>query len=118
MPYRRRGVRFAPPPCHSDPCQTRTLPAGISAGTESYGAPYSGAWSHRCDPGTTRVAPFASVKSVSAHIVLHTVGTCGRGSGITWSSAWIGWADSPGPIAIDDREDTRQPRSSTPSTIG
>ncbi len=30
-----------------------------------------------------RVAPFASVKSVSAHIVLHTVGTCGLVSGIS-----------------------------------
>ena len=27
-----------------------------------------------CVPGMSRVAPFASVKSVSAHIVLHTVG--------------------------------------------
>ena len=37
-----------------------------------------------------RVAPFASVKSVSAHIVLHTVGGCGFGIGMSWSSAWIG----------------------------
>ena len=65
-----------------------------------------------------RVAPLASVKSVSAHIVLHTIGGCGLGSGISWSSAWIGWVVSPGSMAIDDSDDTRQPGSSTPSTIG
>ena len=66
----------------------------------------------------SRVAPFASVKSVSAHIVLHTVGGCGLGIGISWSSAWIGWAVSPGWMAIDDSDDTRQPGSSTRSTTG
>ena len=30
-----------------------------------------------------RVAPFASVKSVSAHIELHTVGGCGFGIGMS-----------------------------------
>ena len=33
--------------------------------------------------GLSRVAPFVSVKSVSAHIELHTVGGCGFGSGIS-----------------------------------
>ena len=61
-----------------------------------------------------RVAPFASVKSVSAHIVLHTVGGCGFGMGMSWSSAWIGCAVSPDRMAIDDSEEMRQPRSSTP----
>ncbi len=118
MPYRRRSVVFAPPPCHSDPCQTSTLPHGISAGIDSNSAPNSGEWSARWLPGMIRVAPFASVKSVSAHIELHTVATCGLGSGITWSSAWIGCARSPGPIATEDIVDTRHSGSSTPSTIG
>ena len=65
-----------------------------------------------------RVAPFSSVKSVSAHIVLQTVATCGFASGISWSSAWIGCALSPGWIAIDESDETRQPASSTPSTTG
>ena len=50
-----------------------------------------------------RVAPFASVKSVSAHIELHTVGGCGFGIGMSWSSAWIGCAVSPGRI-VDRRQ--------------
>src|SRR3954451_1402001 len=36
---------------------------------------------HRWLPGTTRVAPLASVKSSSAHIELSTPSGCGRGSG-------------------------------------
>ena len=43
------------------------------------GVPKRGSGRRRCVPGTSRVAPFASVKSVSAHIVLHTIGTCGFG---------------------------------------
>ena len=73
-----------------------------------------GEWSARCEPGTSRVAPLASVKSVSAHIELQTVGGCGFGSGMSWSSAWIGCAVSPGWIAIDDSDEIRQPGSSTP----
>ena len=65
-----------------------------------------------------RVAPLASVKSVSAHIVLHTVGGCGFGIGMSWSSAWIGCGVSPAQIAIDDSDEMRHPSSSTPSTIG
>ena len=68
------------------------------------------------DPGTSRVAPLASVKSVSAHMVLQTVAGWGLGSGMTWSSAWIGWAVSPGPMAIEESDDTSSPGSSTPST--
>ena len=93
-------------------------PAAISAGTDSNSAPYSGEWSARCEPGMIRVAPFASVKSVRAHIVLQTVGGCGFGIGMSWSSAWIGCAVSPGSMAIDDSDEMRQPRSSTPSTTG
>ena len=55
------------------------------------------------------VAPFASVKSVSAHIELHTIGMCGLASGITMSSAWIGCATSPGSIAIAHTEDEHIP---------
>ena len=65
-----------------------------------------------------RVAPLASVKSVSAHIVLHTVGGCGFGMGMSWSSAWMGWGVSPSQMAIDDSDEIRQPGSSTPSTTG
>jgi hypothetical protein len=57
------------------------------------------------------VAPLASVKSVSAHMELHTVGGCGFGSGMIWSSAWMGWATSPGPMAMEDRLEIRQPLS-------
>ena len=96
----------------------RTLPFAISAGTESNAAPYSGESSARWLPGMIRVAPLASVKSVSAHMLLQTVGTWGLGIGMSWSSAWIGWAISPGSMAIDDSDDTRQPSSRTPSTIG
>ncbi len=60
----------------------------------------------------------ASVKSVMAHIVLHTVGGWGLGMGMSWSSAWMGWARSPPQMAIDDRLDTRQPGSRTRSTTG
>ncbi len=66
----------------------------------------------------TRVAPLASVKSVRAHMVLHTVGGWGLGSGMTWSSAWIGWGGSPGPMAMEEREDTSRPWSSTRSQMG
>ena len=65
-----------------------------------------------------RVAPLASVKSVSAHIVLQTVGAWGLSSGITWSSAWMGWAVSSGRIGIEESDEIRQPGSRTPSTTG
>ena len=52
-----------------------------------------GCASRRCEPGMMRVAPFSSVKSVSAHIELHTVGDVRlRRAGCSWSSAWIGCA--------------------------
>ena len=71
-----------------------------------------------CVPGMIRVAPLASVKSVSAHIELHTVGTCGLAIGMSWSSAWIGCSVSPGRILIELNDEMRQPGSSTRSTIG
>ena len=37
---------------------------------------------------------------------------------MSWSSAWIGWAPSSGPMAMDDSDDSRQPSSSTASTTG
>ena len=58
------------------------------------------------------------MNSVSAHIVLHTVGGWGFGIGMSWSSAWIGWAVSPGSMPIDDSDEIRQPGSSTASTTG
>ena len=60
-----------------------TLPFGISAAIDGYGAPKSGERSAVCVPGMMRVAPLASVKSVSAHIELQTVGTCGFAIGIS-----------------------------------
>ena len=51
-------------------------------------------------------------------MVLHTTGGWGLGSGMSWSSAWIGWAPSSGPMAMDDSDDSRQPSSSTASTTG
>ena len=69
-------------------------------------------------PGAPRCAQCCVVKSGSAHIVLHGILTCGLGSGISWSSACSGCSVSPGPIAIDDSDETRQPLSRTPSTIG
>src|SRR5664280_3915253 len=118
MPTLRSDVVLAPPPCHRLPCQISTLPLAISAGTESYRSERAGDAEARWDPGTTRVAPLASVKSVSAHIELHTVAGWGLGRGMIWSSAWIGCGDSPGPLAMEDREDTSSPGSSTRSQIG
>ena len=69
-------------------------------------------------PGTSRVAPFSSVKSVMAHMVLQMIGTCGRASGMSWSSAWIGCACSSGPMEMDEREEMSRPGSRTPSTTG
>jgi hypothetical protein len=51
-------------------------------------------------------------------MVLHTTGGWGLGMGMSWSSAWMGWADSSGPMAIEDSDDSRQPSSSTDSTTG
>ncbi len=53
-------------------------------------------------PTTTRVAPFSSVKSVSAQMVLHwTSYPAGNGkkSKAHWSR-WIGCGVSPGPMAM------------------
>ena len=51
-------------------------------------------------------------------MLLHTTAGCGLGSGMIWSSAWIGWGVSSGPMAIDDSDDSRHPGSSTPSISG
>ena len=89
-------------------------------------APYGGESSALWEPGTTRVAPLASVKSVRAHMVLQTIGAWGLASGISVSSAWMGWARLAGPDAdrrqgreqaagvehvLDDREDGRVHRN-------
>ena len=47
------------------------------------------------------------MKSVRAHIELQTVATCGFANGWAWSSAWIGWAVSPGASEIDASEETQ-----------
>ena len=78
MPVRQPSVVLAPPPCQRLPVQTSTSPRAISAGIDSASTAsrYLGVFQWWL-PGTRRVAPFASVKSVSAHIVLHTVGKWG-----------------------------------------
>ena len=60
-----------------------------SAGTRS---------TQRWLPGTMRVAPLASVKSSSAHIVFTTTDGKSGGSGYTDWSRCSTWACSPGPI--------------------
>ncbi len=80
---RRSLVRFAPPPCQRLPFQTSTLPFFMTAGIGVWSSPKFGDRSDVCVPGTRSVAPFSSVKSVSAHIELHTSGTCGFGRGIS-----------------------------------
>ena len=51
-------------------------------------------------------------------MLLQTVGGCGLSSGMSWSSAWIGCAVSPGPMLIDESDDTRHSGSRTRSTTG
>ena len=47
-----------------------------------YFPPKSG-FSRRCVPGTSRVAPFSSVKSLSAHMELQMIGLWGFSSGMS-----------------------------------
>ena len=92
MPARVASLRFGPPPCHRLVWYSSTLPADIVAATVPGSSPRRGLRSKRCDPGTTRVAPFASVKSVSAQMALQPSGRWGLGSGMEPSSACSGWA--------------------------
>ena len=58
--------------------------------------------SARLEPGTTLVAPFSSVKSVIAQMVLHCTSYPrgkGKKSKAHWSR-WMGWAVSSGPMAM------------------
>ena len=78
VPRRGLVLLFAPPPWNTLPTKNITEPAGIvasSTGVESSGRLSTQRWL----PGTTRVAPFASVKSSSGHMVLSTTSGCGRG---------------------------------------
>src|SRR5437868_7161297 len=43
---------------------------------------------------------------------------CGRGSGISCVSSWIGCASWPGPSTSEQNDDSRHSRSSTRSTTG
>ena len=120
---RSSAVTFAPPPCHRLPWKIITEPAGISSArtSTSVGASGdSGVYAKRCDPGTKRVPPLSAVKSVSAHMLVTIIGTCGSGRwrAITMSSPCIGCGCSPGPMSIAVMPESRQPRSSRRSTIG
>ena len=68
---------FFPVPCHRRPSNTRALPARPVAATVSVrsGPPVrSCRSSRRWLPGTSRVAPFSSVKSDSIHATFATTG--------------------------------------------
>ena len=65
---RARCASSSPRCCR--PCRGPAPPAGCGAiGSASASC---GRCRHRCDPGTTRVAPLSGVKSSSSHTVLHT----------------------------------------------
>ena len=114
---------FAPPPCQSAPSKTRMLPRGIAAamllwsrGLAMAAARLSaGVAGQRWLPGTRRVAPFSSVKSPMAHIVLQTSDGCGRGRAVYMSSVCSGWAPSPGLMVRVDATCSRQSGPSTAS---
>jgi hypothetical protein len=69
-----------------------TLPAAMVAVMASSSLPYSGEESNLWLPGTIRVAPFSLEKSDNAQIAFSVIGICGRGSGMSWVSSWIGCA--------------------------
>ena len=89
--------------------------AGIISSQDT---PFSGGPDQRWLPGTSRVAPFASVKSVIAHMQVHTMGGCGRARGISASSGWTGCLFYPGKTSIAEKVVSRQAGSSNPSTTG
>src|SRR6476660_3818043 len=95
-----------------------TLPAGMVAVTASYSLPYSGEESYLWLPGMIRVAPLSARKSDSAQIALMVIGMCGRGSGISCVSSWIGCASCPGPSTSEQNDDNKHSLSSTASTTG
>ena len=68
-PNRDAAARFSPPLCSTLPVYRNTEPAAISACT-IWSRSARRSQSHLWLPGTQRVAPFSSVKSVSAHRVL------------------------------------------------
>lgn len=59
-----------------------TVPSGHLGGEAVLGFAVQRTMIAPVTPGTIRVAPLASVKSVSAHIEFHTTGRLGRWIGI------------------------------------
>ena len=74
----RSTVVLAPLRCHKAPSQTNNDPALPSTGTAPPIFFPVGGQPFRCDPGTTQVAPFASVKSVNI-LVCNNMGQAGYG---------------------------------------
>ena len=95
-----------------------TPPLGISAAIEACDWPGLSTCDHLCDPGTMRVAPLASQKSLRAHSVVTIVAGCGRGSVIMPSSACSSCGVSSGPMFMLVMPLNSRPGSSTASTTG
>src|SRR5262245_32219249 len=72
MPYRALVVLLGAAPCQRRASKAKAVPAGPAAGTEAilWGTEGSGSAPLRWLPGTIRVAPFSSVKSVIIHMRL------------------------------------------------
>ena len=72
IPNRTASAVLGAAPCHSLPSNTNAVPAVPAAGTVGTlcGTEASGCLPERWLPGTMRVAPFCSVKSVIIHMAL------------------------------------------------
>src|SRR6185437_14626899 len=84
MPYRDAWVQLAPAPCQSRASKAKAVPAGPIAATvgTGCGTAGSGCRPERWLPGTSRVAPFSSVKSVIIHMTLaQAIGAIGPVAG-------------------------------------
>ena len=76
------AVRFGPVWCQTRASMTKIEPAGHSIATvPSPSIVGVGPWSRRCERGTKRVPPFASVKSSSAQATFVAIGYGGHGAG-------------------------------------
>jgi hypothetical protein len=80
------------------PSNTRAVPAGPTPATVSTGA-RGGSCVRRCDPGTSRVAPFSSVKSLSIHMTFIVSGMAIERGVYPWSECST-IAAPPGPVML------------------